>query len=708
MKKNTVVSLGVAGWVLILTVTAMAGSRQLVHLINRKTALWLCLFNLWSGSFASAGQWTEPAMTRDIPTATGARVFTEGQIVAVPRPSGQTGRIARWRILDDHGALVMSGEISENAEPIRARALGIGWYRVEFLDPEGVCVTWTTAAVLAKQHVTVSQDSPVCVDSATAWFAKDDPANQNTLVHLASLTRVNWVRDRIKWRDIETAQGSFQEHTTYDTAADAHTRHGLKVLQVFHDTPGWAVEPGESRARYASDLRHVYRFGKAMAMRFKGRVQAWEPWNEGNVSDFGAHTADEMCAYQKAAYLGFKAGDPNVIVCWNVSTAAPTALHTQVVLENRTWPYFDTYNIHTYDWPDSYERLWKPVHEAASGRPLWITESDRGITYETPEPWCDLSPESEIQKAEFMAQSYASSFYAGASKHFHFIMGHYREARSKVQFGLLRLDQTPRPSYVALAAIGRFLDGATCLGRWILPDNPHAHIYAFKARPDGQDKCVLVAWAETPGNWNQRGKTRVNWGLPDGMAVDTVHDYLGRSLGTVTPGQLQSAPVFIVLEPDQARRLTLTLPPQTRYRKGKPSHVVLQLNMPRESTVKLDQVPWASEYEHRVKPDTETDLPVYVYNFGDQPVRGTLVVSHSPSDWTLSPRQWTVTLEPMARRRLPLTLIKPVVPFSATSDNWIKVTGNFGPDEQPVLAFRCISKPGEGYEAPGDRGAARR
>jgi len=661
------------------------------------TPIWMCLCLLYAGSHATAAQWKEPFLARSIPTSTPTHVHVEGQVVTIPVPAQGIEHATQWQILNDRKERVRSGPVTAEIQSIRAGTLGIGWYRVEFLNAQRQVVAWTSTAVLARQRVTVSQDSPVGLDSAAAWFAKDDPANQNNLARLASLARVNWVRDRIKWREMEPTPGIFEAHTTYDTAATVQAEQGLKVLQVFHDTPPWAIKEKETPGRYASDLRHPYRFGKAMALRFRGRVQAWEPWNEGNVSDFGGHTADEMCAYQKAAYLGFKAGDPNVIVCWNVSTATPTALHTQVVLENQTWPYFDTYNIHTYDWPDSYERLWKPVHEAACGRPIWVTESDRGITYETPEPWCDLSPENEIRKAEFMAQSYASSFYAGASKHFHFILGHYFEARNKVQFGLLRLDQTPRPSYVAMAAIGRFLDGATCLGRWALPDKPQAHIYAFKAKPDGQEACVLVAWAEAPGDWNQRGKTHVDWALPDGMAINSVYDYLGRSLGTALPGPLRSAPVFIVLEPDQARRLELTPPPQSTYREGTPSHIVLQLNMPRESTVKLEQVPWASEYEHKVEPGVETELPIYVYNFGDERARGSIAVSHSPSGWTLSPRQWSVTLEPMERRLLKLQLTKPDAPFDASSDNWIKLTGNFGPDEQPILAFRCISKPGEGY-----------
>lgn len=188
--------------------------------------------------------------------------------------------------------------------------------------------------------------------------------------------------------------------TTYDTAAEAQHAAGLKVLQVFHDTPSWAREESSAGGRFAPDLRHAFDLGRALAARFKGRVAAWEPWNEANVSTFGAHTVDQMCSWQKAAWLGFKAGDPGVIVGWNVTTAAPTPAQTAGVLANETWPYFDTYNIHTYDWPHSYAQLWKPAREAMSGRPLWVTEADRGTPHLKQGPWYDQDSRLERLKAE--------------------------------------------------------------------------------------------------------------------------------------------------------------------------------------------------------------------------------------------------------------------------------------------------------------------
>ncbi len=667
--------------------------------MNYTRGLCVAVALLLAGTIRAQSRMMEPGIERGIPNARGLpAVFTEGQSVTAPVPSEPA---TRWRALDDSGDQVRAGDLDASASTIDLGALGIGWYRIEFLSQDDECTTWTTAAVLARPSAPVPQDSPICIDSATAWFAPNDPAKQERFARLAALAGVNWIRDRMRWRDIEPERGRFVDATTtYDTSADLQARHGLKVLQVFHGTPEWAVEDGELRGRYPVDLRDAYRFCREMARRYKGRVQAWEPWNEANVATFGGHTTDEMCTYQKAAYLGFKAGDPDLIVCWNVSTAVPTMLHTRLVLANETWPYFDTYNIHTYDWPDSYERLWEPVHEAACGRPIWVTESDRGLQYVGPEPWCELSREGERQKAEFMAQSYASSLFAGAERHFHFILGNYYEA-NKVQFGLLRLDLTPRPSYVAMAAIGRFLAGAECLGRWSLPGRPEAHIYAFAARPDGKDRDVLVAWAERPGDWSTRGKTTAPWALPRTVTVADVYDYLGRSLDSQVPQRLESAPIFVLLRGGDASELPLEpLPQRSEYRSGEVCPVVLQLHMPRSTSVNVQQIPWASDYEHQVEPETDTVLPFYAYNFSDKAVKGRITIDHAPEGWTFEPSSWKVTLDPMDRIELPSRFFMPKRDSDRTSDCWVRLRGDFGKAGRPILAFRLISKPGEGYDAP--------
>lgn len=640
---------------------------------------------------------------RSLPTAENhpGNVFLAGeQVVAHASPVISADAVT-WRLLDDGGTVVKQGKLrteEKNDSVVDLGVLGIGWYRLEFLDGTNNRIGWTTTAVLTRLTVPVPQDSPICVDGANAWFAQEKPWKQDQLARLAALAGVNWIRDRMRWREMQPEPDRFAENTTYDTSANFEKKYGLKVLQVFHDTPEWAADDPAKRARFPEDLRVLYRFCKAMSERFQGRVQAWEPWNEANAPDFGGHTADEMCSLQKAAYLGFKAGNPTATVCWNAYAGVPTPLHTKIVLANETWPYFDTYNIHTYDWPSSYLNLRKPVIEASCGRPIWVTESDRGIQYETEAPWCDLSPENEHKKAKFIAQSYATSLFAGCQRHFHFILGNYFENPNKIQFGLLRLDMTPRPAYVALAAIGRFLSGARCLGRLNVEKQPDAHVYAFRVNPDGIERDLLIVWAEKEADWPDRGKTAIAWPLPSDLPIQGIYDYYGREMQRKIPEYISSSPLFVILPPGGAEKLPLEKPPVSPYREGKTSPIVMQLVMPATNTVRVTETPWSVEQERQIEPDKEIDLPLFIYNFSDKPVQGVIAVEHTPDGWTLTPGRWEISLEPMARSPLPARFTMPKRESDKKSDCWIKLRGDFGDAGKPILAFRLISSPGEGYE----------
>jgi hypothetical protein len=615
---------------------------------------------------------------RSIPTAQPqhpGNVFLLGEDVNIKLPEKVIGKAVSFRLLDYQRDVVKQGSIDKTSN-LKINSLGIGWYRIEFLDDGGKVLDWTTTAVLAPLAEPVPQDSPICVDSATSWFASNQLGRQERFAHLAALAGVNWIRDRMSWGGFQPEADKLPEKTTYDTAADLQAKYGLKVLQVFHDTPGWALNEqldGKRRyKRFPRDLSHLYKFCKAMAQRYKGRVLAWEPWNEANIINFGGHTIDEMCSHQKAAYLGYKAGNPDLTVCWNVYAGAGTPLHTKGVLENQAWPYFETYNIHSYQKPDDYLTQFAPAREAACGRPIWITECGVRAVAKTPKPWSELSREDEIKQAEFIARSYASSLFAGVNRHFFFILGNYHER--EVQFGLLRYDQTPRPGYVALAALGRLLAGARCIGRWIPKDNPTVRVYAFQSRPDGKQRKVLVIWAEKS----------TTWPLPESLSVEAVYDYLGRPLGKNIPVKIDTAPVFVLLPKDNARKLHLEPPKGSSFfRLGRPSPVVLQLQM-HNNTTNLER------QAHNVPLNKETNLTLMAYNFSDKTVSGTVTVEHTPQGCKLTPDRWQITLEPMEQKHLPARVMLNASATDATSDEWIKLQGRFPNSGRPVLAFRLV------------------
>ena len=604
-------------------------------------------------------------------------VFVAGEEVSAKVAANLSSKAVRWRVLDDRASIVAQGAIEKDERIVKLGDPGIGWYRIEFLGDDGKVLGWTTAAVLARLAEATPQDSPICVDSATAWFANGNATRQERFAQLAALAGVNWIRDRLSWGGVHRGPDNFAQNTTYDSAAALQAKYGLKVLQVFHDSPGWAVDKefddkGGAR-RFTRDLRVLYKFCKAMAKRYEGQVLAWEPWNEANITVFGGHTIDEMCAHQKAAYLAFKAGNPKVKVCWNVYAGAGSGLHTQGVIENESWPYFETYNIHSYRKPKEYVEQFAPAREAACGRPIWISECGVPLPWTTGGPGHELSQADELKQARFIARSYASSLFAGVDRHFFFILGNYGER--KIQFGLLRNDQTPRPGYVALAAIGRFLAGAKCLGRRLSDHNPSVHVYAFRSRPDGKSRDVLVAWAEKLAKWS----------LPEDVSVKAVYDYLGRPLGKTVPETVDSAPLFVLLARGEAKKLPLEATLQiSAFRAGSPSPVVLQLQMPQSATNLDNQA-------HTVELEDEVDLDIFAYNFSDVTVRGVISTEQTPEGWNLTPGQMEIEIEPMGRKRLPIR-VSVESSEEKSADGWIKLRGEFSDAGRPVLAFRLAPK----------------
>jgi len=633
---------------------------------------------------ASAAQTSEPLrdvwqdpqrITREIPTTTPdhpGNIFLAGESVTVKAPQEQA---VRWRAVDDANTVVAQGQISEASVSVHLGNLGVGWYRLDFLGASGQIVTRTTAGVLPRLGAPTPQDSPICVDSATSWFARSDPPKQERFAYLAALAGMNWIRDRMSWGGIQTGAEVLAQNTTYDSAATVQAKHGLKVLQVFHDSPGWAadreLDGDRATRRFPRDLRHLYNFCKVMAQRYEGRVLAWEPWNEANISMFGGHTIDEMCTQQKAAYLAFKAAQPDLAVCWNVYAGSGTALHTQGVIENEAWPYFETYNIHTYSKPDAYLNEFAPARQAACGRPIWLTECGIGLHWQTGGPWSELSPEDDRRQTQFIAPSYASSLFAGVNRHFFFILGNYPENQN--QFGILRYDQTPRPAYVALAAVGHLLAGARPLGRFLPEQSPEARIYAFRARPDGVECDVLVAWANRPAE--------VSW--PRDLSPKAAYDYLGRPITSSLPTNLNSAASFVVLPKGDAAKLTLQPPMSaSAVRPGSVCPVVLQLQMP-AATTNLDQ------QAHVIPAAAPTDIALFAYNFRSSKVSGTVSVQQAPAHWEITPATWTIDLDPMERKPLPARI---VIPVDGAKADWIKLKGDFGPAGQTVLAFRLALK----------------
>ena len=617
----------------------------------------------------------EPTIPTPLPDHPG-NVFLAGEPVSVTIPVLD---LAAWRVTDYEGKTVAEGKATSGRADIGK--LPVGWYEIRWGDaPE----QRASAAVLQPLAAPTPTTSPIGIDVAMAWFYKED--RMPAVANLCTLAGINWVRDRLAWGEVEPKRGEFAPAggTKYDASARIQAAAGLRVLQVNHSSPSWA---NPRTRRFPEDLRDAHRFYREMARRWAGQVVAFEPWNEADIIQFGGHTGAEIASMQKASYLGLKAGNPRVIACQNVFASTNRATLADFA-ENQAWPYFDTFNLHHYDKTDDYPGIYAAWRAASAGRPLWTTE------FSMPVPWSGDEKRQEPGdadlrvQAERVAQVFAAVLHEGVQEALFFILPHYVEG--KTQFGLLRPDLTPRPAYVALAAVGRLLADARPMGR-LKDAAPNVRALVFRARPGGHEREVLVAWAvsgpaeldlpETPaGLFDHLGRQRE----APGQRAELLPQKPGVPATTTKPLPLPltAAPVFAVLTPGAAARMSLEPPPQAPPRTaGDPSPVVLQAVWPRERT----DLKASACRVSREKPET---IPVFAYNFSDKPVEGELAAAGSKDVQVKFSGK--VSIAPGDRK--PLDLVVDARGLAAGQVETVRITGDFGPAGKPVLSLRLMAE----------------
>ncbi len=576
-------------------------------------------------------------------------IFQQGEEVSVSVPAKATGT---WRLKDYDGKQV--AEVTPINGKVQLGKLPIGYY--ELYPSKGDRITvGVVAPLLAK----APDDSPISSDVAMAWFYPDE-AKERDAASLCVLAGINWVRDRLSWPIMEPKPGEFAGPNVYDQSARVQTAAGLKVLQVSHIAPAWQ---SNDPTRFPNDLRDAYRFYREMAKRWRGEVLAFEPWNEAEGAGFGGHTGSEMASMQKASYLGLKAGNPDIIACLNVFAQDITPVLDDYGA-NEAWPYIETYNFHHYCGVERYASVYANHRRVSAGKPFWITECNIPVKWEGDPAKKEPSDEQLRVAVQRVARIFATSLNEGGKNVFYFILGDYVERQT--QYGLVHQDLTPRPGYLALAAVGRLLAGAKPMGQW-LPSDGDVRAYVFHAKPDGKDREVLVAWSRAEGK-------DLDFSLPMESSFDCIGRPVQQRQGRI---HVEQGPVFVVMPIGSAKALNLKAPPtDPPMLDGKPSNIVFQVVFPRSRSVEKK----SAFSINSAKPEA---ISVFAYNFGDKPARGKLSIE-APSDWKLdAPKE--IELTPGDRRAIPLT-----VTTSGSDLQQIKLTGDFGNDGRAVVSFRLI------------------
>ena len=182
---------------------------------------------------------------------------------------------------------------------------------------------------------------------AFLWW-RDEVAHRDLgLIDDAGFT---WVKQWFAWRDIEGKGKGQYDWSTPDRIVDQVEEFGLNLMVRVDHEPEWAGAP-------PGNLDHFTDFLSAMVSRYKGRIHAYQVWNEPNLArEWGDKppNAREYTQMLKRAYEVIKKVDPNAIV---VSAgmapttelshrAVPDTQFIQAMYDAGAKPYFDMLGAH--------------------------------------------------------------------------------------------------------------------------------------------------------------------------------------------------------------------------------------------------------------------------------------------------------------------------------------------------------------------------
>lgn len=412
----------------------------------------------------------------------------------------------KWTLRNWKGESLRTGTWPQGeTRELRLAPLSNGYYTLELASDRQTFNGFRSFAVVPDPaEKPRNPEMYFAMDSAQSWLARPDRTNDRhpgdayeTISEVARRAGLKMVRERMSWSECEPSPGKFN-WKQYMTNAELLAERGVRVSGMYHNAPPWAKT---NTTHLPGDLVATYNFAKKLAETFRGKMAVWEFWNEQDIG-FAPEGAWDYASALKAAYLGFKAGDPELPIA--IGGYAQTALppYADVVMENGAGEYFDIFNIHTYAALKAYPSLLEKIRaylarHGVSDRPLWFTENGcfmegSGMNNSHMAGIRAHSFEQEMVVAEFLPKMMIIMQSLGVDRDFFFVLPPYSEQGGNKDWGLMRRDYTVKPGFAVFATLTDKLGNAVYEGTLELGKGIRGFVYR---NPDGSKS--LVYWSES-------------------------------------------------------------------------------------------------------------------------------------------------------------------------------------------------------------------
>ncbi|HEX5689449.1 MAG TPA: hypothetical protein VFX76_05580, partial [Roseiflexaceae bacterium] len=324
--------------------------------------------------------------------------------------------------------------------------------------------------------------------------------DRNRAFQVSKNSGIDWMRQQVRWMDLHDQSGTVYWGELDNIVNEAHNA-GIHLLLSIVAAPGWATSDGRNGLPSREHFGDFNSFMGQMAERYRGKVQAYEVWNEQNLAhENGGYVANagHYMDMLVGASEAIKSADPMAIVVSGGPSATETnepniaisdlTFYRQMFSDPRFRGAVDAIGVHPGGasnppdtmWPDNpgpgpnfvnsrefYFRRIEDVRgvmlETGLGdRQIWITEFGwatpnntpgyefgNQISYETQAAW--------ITRAfEMGRHDYAPWVGAMFLWQLNFAVpwrANGNEQHEQASYGVINGDWSPRPSYFAIQAM---------------------------------------------------------------------------------------------------------------------------------------------------------------------------------------------------------------------------------------------------------------
>jgi hypothetical protein len=352
----------------------------------------------------------------------------------------------------------------------------------------------------------------------------------------------------VAWPNLEPKKGRWK-FATLDKYVAVATLAKVDVLLPLGLSPVWAsARPSEAssykpgNAAEPLSMEDWRNYVRTVATRYKGRVHAYELWNEVNLKGFYSGSSEKLIQIARIAYETLKEIDPDVIVVSPSVTGEgrnPEWLNNYLAMGGGQ--YADVIAYHFYVPQKSPEAMLPVIRQVQQimrshglgNKPLWNTETGWRIETKTMTPrigaagsdWLDLD---DRESAAYVARALILGWSAGLSRF-------YWYAWDNFDMGLINpSDRSIKPAGYAYAKTVAWMEGAVfsgCVetsGLWTCELS------------DVQGQPAHIVWRESGSD--QDWMVPFSWGAKEAELLDGQTLILSPGVDTIALGE---SPVLI-------------------------------------------------------------------------------------------------------------------------------------------------------------------